>query len=394
MRAMHLSRRQAIGAAATWAGVTWLGGAWPLAEAPALPSNGPAGELLGLVPLSPTRGQDLPYGEKYGGTGLDTRLLTDLRKLEPGGPVMTPKDQVFIRTECPAAAAAHTGPWRIRTGGLAARPRTLDRDALAAAARPMDPQIMECSGNANPKNFGLLSVAAWDGVPFAPIVADLQPAREATAVLVRGMDHEVSESGRSVPTASWVYPLDWLDGMGAYLAVRMHGGELPRDHGAPIRLVIPGWYGCTWIKWVEEIRLVGPDEPSTPQMREFAARTEQKGTPELARDYLPAEIDLTGTPTRVEKRRVDGRLEYRIVGIVWGGTRTVERMRLGFGRDEWVDIAVTPAASHKVWSFWEYRWRPAAPGLYDLALKAADPGLRTRRLDRGYYTRQVQIDEV
>lgn len=435
---MDLSRRQMLGAGLAWTSLAWLS---PLARAASADSSylgslverlaageacaapGAFGELLGLIQLSPDRGQDLPLGQKYGGTGLDARLLNDLSLLGPDTiNAVTPSERVFIRTECPPAVAAHTGPWRITTGGLVATPGTLALDDLVRAAKPMGASIMECSGNANPKNFGLLSVAEWDGVPLASIVEQLGPKAEATAVLVSGVDHEESPSGRSVPTASWVYPLAWLDRMGAYLAVRMNGEKLMGDHGAPVRIVIPGWYGCTWVKWVNEIRLVGPDEPATAQMREFAARTEQTGVPDLARDYIPAEIDLTGTPVRVEKRRVDGRLEYRIVGIIWGGDRIVERMRLDIvesvspgagpsapaGRsagqsgparrslgEGGVDVAICPAAAtHKIWSLWEYRWRPTAPGLYDLALKSTDSSIRTRRLNRGYYTRQVRIDEV
>jgi DMSO/TMAO reductase YedYZ molybdopterin-dependent catalytic subunit len=409
MRAMDLSRRQMLGAGLAWTGMTWLsafarvasadkGAIEPLVErlaaAASCPASGPLGELLGLMPLSPERGQVLPFGEMYGGTGLDARLLNDLSLLEPDK-LITPSERVFVRTACPPSLIGRKGPWHITTGGLATKTGTLSLDEIARDARPMGAHIIECSGNANPRNFGLLSVAEWDGIPLAPIVDRLGPKAEATGVLVSGVDHEASASGRSEPTASWVYPLAALDRTGAFLATRMNGAPLPPDHGAPVRMSIPGWYGCTWIKWVNEIRLVGPDEPATAQMREFAARTEQTGVPELARDYKPAEIDLTGTPVRVEKRRIDGRIEYRIVGIIWGGDRPVDRMRIGFGKDEWTEISICPAPkTHKIWSMWEHRWRPTAPGLYDIALKSTDSSIRTRRLDRGYYMRQVRIDEI
>ena len=105
----------------------------------------------------------------------------------------------------------------------------------------------------------------------------------------------------------------------------MNGEPLPLDHGAPVRLVVPGWYGCSWIKWVDELRLATPDAAATTQMREFAGRTHQDGVPELARDYEAPAIDLAATPIRVERRRVDGGIEYRIVGIAWGGTEAACR---------------------------------------------------------------------
>ncbi len=107
----------------------------------------------------------------------------------------------------------------------------------------------------------------------------------------------------------------------------MNGQPLTPDHGAPVRLVVPGWYGCAWIKWVNEIRWVTDDEPATSQMREFAGRTHQEGQPALARDYRRRRaIDTAAMPMRVEQRRVDGATEYRVVGIVWGGTAPVDRL--------------------------------------------------------------------
>jgi DMSO/TMAO reductase YedYZ molybdopterin-dependent catalytic subunit len=176
----------------------------------------------------------------------------------------------------------------------------------------------------------------------------------------------------------------------------MNGEPLPLDHGRPVRLVVPGWYGCAWIKWVNEIRLVGADEPATGQMKEFAGRTHQKGRPDLAADYAPADIQTAATPVRVEKRRGPAGLEYRIVGIVWGGRVPVERLAIRFSpQEEWRPFPVCPAPrSAATWALWEYRWRPTAPGLYDIALNVPDPSIPQRRLADGYYVRQVRIEEV
>lgn len=191
--------------------------------------------------------------------------------------------------------------------------------------------------------------------------------------------------------------MEMLQGNSApFLAVRMNGELLTADHGAPVRLVVPGWYGCSWIKWVEEISFVGADEPVTSQMREFAVRTHQNGSPQFARDYAPPVIDFAATPVRVEKRRVDGRLEYCIVGIAWGGDRPVDRLLIRFAPNDSprpLTICPTPA-THKTWSLWEYRWRPTEPGVYTIGLKAADPAIRTRRLDISFYVRKIRIDEV
>jgi len=110
----------------------------------------------------------------------------------------------------------------------------------------------------------------------------------------------------------------------------MNGQPLSRDHGAPVRLIMPGWYGCTSIKWVNAITFVDENFLATSQMQEFAARTHQQGVPKLARDYRPAIIDQAAMPIRVEKWFVDGRIKYRVLGILWGGSRLVKALEIRF----------------------------------------------------------------
>ena len=358
-------------------------------------AGGPAGELLGTLPLFRDRPQVQEFGVKISGVGLDARLVTDLSLLEPNK-LITPNELAYIRTEMPAGARDHQGPWTLDASGLLASPAVLKLDDLAPRSKKMGTHLFECSGNGNPSNFGLMSVAEWEGVPLTEVVARLKPSKDATGVLVSGFDHIGQNSQRSIVGASWVYPLASLDKLGAFLAIRMNGVPLPDDHGKPVRMVVPGWYGCTWIKWVNEIRLVGPGEPATSQMVEFAARTHQSEPHKLATDYSPADIQTAATPVRVEKRRTATGIEYRIVGILWGGTRPVDRLQIRFRKDDpFTPFAVCPAPkTHAMWSLWEYRWKPAAPGTYDIAMEVVDQSVPQRRLKSGYYLRQVTIAEV
>jgi DMSO/TMAO reductase YedYZ molybdopterin-dependent catalytic subunit len=305
---------------------------------------------------------------------------------------------VFVRTAGPRDASRRTlEDWTIGVGGRERPSATFAVRDLIKAAKPMGAHLIECAGNNDPQNFGLMSVAEWDGVPL-DVPLDKTAARDKTdVVLVSGWDHS-GPSARSVPGASWVFPLATFAERGAFLATGMNGEPLPLDHGAPVRLVVPGWYGCSWIKWVNTIRFVRDEEPTTPQMQEFARRTHQDGTPERALDYAPPVIDLAATPIRVEKRRIDGRLEYRIVGIVWGGQSSAERARLMIRfnpSDSFKSFTVCPTpTTHRTWSLWEYRWRPTQPGSYSIVLQAASPDIRARRLDLSFYIRRVVIDEV
>ena len=267
-------------------------------------------------------------------------------------------------------------------------------DDLANLSRPMGTHLLECAGNNNPANFGLMSVAAWDGVPLVDLLSRLRPTPQATAVRIVGVEDEGQRSASSVAGASWVLPIAALDRLGAFLALRMNGEPLPPDHGSPVRLVVPGWYGCAWIKWVTAIHLVGADEPATTQMKEFAGRTHQTARHDLARDYAPADIQAAAMPIRVEKRRTPDGVHYRVVGIAWGGRPPADRLEIRFGSgDAWKPVPIcSPRPAAGVWTLWEYRWTPPAAGVYSIALRIPDASMPQRRLDAGYYIRRVSVD--
>ena len=239
---MQPSRREILGAfAAAGTAVLFEPGealARLAADAPCV-AGGPVGELIGTVPLFRGRAPKPPFGVKYE-VGLDARLVTDLSRLQPDS-LITPNELAYIRTEMPAAARGRQGPWTLETSGLLAEPALVKLEDLIAGSKKMGPHLFECSGNGGSYNFGLMSVAEWEGIPLAQVVARLKPAKEATAVLVSGFDHIGQNSQRSIVGASWVFPLASLDKLGAFLAVRMNGVELPDDHGKPVRLVVPGW---------------------------------------------------------------------------------------------------------------------------------------------------------
>jgi DMSO/TMAO reductase YedYZ molybdopterin-dependent catalytic subunit len=323
-------------------------------------------------------------------SGLDGRLFTDLSKLEPTN-LVTPNESFYIRTRYPDLLVPEN-PWRISVLGLPGSPVDLFLDDLLPMAVDQGTQLMECSGNTRSASFGLLSSADWAGIRLLDAIKQFDPMG-ATRLLVSGFDQYSQPSSRSTPGASWIFSFDELERTGAFLATALNGAPLPADHGAPVRLVVPGWYGCTCIKWVNELRFVGEDEPATSQMREFASRTHQSGTPELARDYVPAEIDLAALPVRVEKWLVSGAILYKVVGIQWGGAARTDQLEIRFGDGSWERICMTQIPEAP-WALWEHAWRPAQIGNHAITLRTTDPSIRTRRLDSGYYLREVAIDQV
>jgi DMSO/TMAO reductase YedYZ molybdopterin-dependent catalytic subunit len=381
---LEVHRRQFLEHAITWGGIAFFGSARTHAAAFAQGTCGaPDGTFLGTIPVHGTTARATPFGQIVGGSGLDGRKFTDISSLQPDR-LITPTRDVFVRTTAPPDALS------------AVRDRGLDADALLRAARPMGAHLIECAGNTDPDNFGLMSVADWRGVPLSDYLASHhQTAAAAPAILVSGVDH-ASSSRTSAAGASWVFSADAIRSTGAFLATHLNGEPLPLDHGAPVRLVVPGWYGCSWIKWVHAIAPVAEEEPPTPQMIEFSLRTHQRAVPRRALDYEPPVIDVAATPVRIEKYRVDGKLRYRVVGIVWGGHRPVDRLMIRFRAGEApTAFTICPAPrTHRTWSLWDYWWTPPAPGVYSIALTAADPAIRTRRLDVSFYVRRVIVDEA
>jgi DMSO/TMAO reductase YedYZ molybdopterin-dependent catalytic subunit len=268
-------------------------------------------------------------------------------------------------------------------------------DELQAQAEPQGLHLMECAGNTRAVRFGMLSVASWDGVPLARLL-DGTGFDKGSRILVSGFDEYAAKPlTPSIPGASWIFSRQDIEEARAFLATRMNGEPLTPDHGAPVRLVLPGWYGCACIKWVNEIGPADEAAEPTSQMREYAARTHQRGLPALAREYQPATIDPAAMPVRIEKWLVDGSIHYQVIGIVWGGSRPADNLRIRFRPEEpYVPVSRVQPAEHSPWGIWTHVWTPREAGVYRIRLRLADPSVRTRRLDTGFYVRQVEIDRV
>src|SRR5262249_59468655 len=126
----------------------------------------------------------------------------------------------------PAATAAlpPAAPWTIAMRGLVKRPLAIDLASLQRDSRPAGRVLIECAGNADPSNYGLMSVADWDGVPLAALLDRLQPTAGASRVLVTGFDDESVQPRTSIPGASWIFSRDDL--AQALLALHMNGAPL------------------------------------------------------------------------------------------------------------------------------------------------------------------------
>jgi len=351
------------------------------------------GEPIDTLPFAGE--DDRPFGVPLG-EGWDGRLYTDLSTLTEDD-LEIDNERFYIRTLYPDQLD-ESQPWVIRIGGRVERPLDVPIAEIVAAASDRGAHLLECAGNFRGGHFGLMSVARWSGVPLLDVLDAVTPTADAARVLVSGFDgHSVPSVGmHSTPGASWIFTLEQLRSTGAFLATHMNGEVLPRDHGFPVRLVVPGWYGCTCIKWVDTISWVPDAEPATSQMVEFASRTHQTAEHALARDYAPATIQQAAMPIRVEKWLVDGGIVYRVVGILWGGSTPARSLEVSFDDGatyESVDLCgVEP--DNRTWTLWSHAWRPPSVGTYPIVCRVVQPSVAMVRLDAGYYLREVVVDEV
>lgn len=351
--------------------------------------------LIETMPLGRLDRRPTPPVHALLGTGLDARQFTDLSDLSSETP-LTPTERFYVRTAAPQTLPDPSA-WRMLLAGGGQSERALSIQELRDRAQPMGMHVLECAGNNDPANFGLLSAASWAGVPLAEVLDRLPSSSRSDRIRITGFDDE-RPSTTSVPGAAWVFTRDELEARNAFLATSMNDAPLTAHHGAPVRLVVPNYYGCSAIKWVTRIEAVSDDVEATTQMREFSARTHQGGMPRLAREYEPPAIDLAATPVRVEAwatsdTRGGARRQYRVVGIRWGGTARRVPLTIRFHhREPFVPVDNCPdAESTTTWTLWSHLWTPPAPGRYQIALRTADRGIRTRRLDVYYYTRDVDV---
>lgn len=389
----ELSRRQMLKTSVTASGLALFGlqnlrVSQLEAQAPQDAFRG--GRLLGHLEFLDESGVPL---DTLMGEGLDGRLFTDLSVVGPDHSI-TQTDKFYVRTR--ASEFLNTKEaWRIKLAGTARKNLTIDLLTLRKMSQPAGLHLMECSGNVRAAHFGMLSVADWAGAKIADVLDLAGLQKPSSRLLISGFDEYPDPSETSRPGASWIFTVDELTAASSFLAINMNGANLSRDHGAPVRLVVPGWYGCTCIKWVNEIKVVNEDVPATSQMHEFASRTMQSGEPELAKEYRPAVIEQAAMPVRIEKWSIRGEIKYRVCGIAWGGSRLCRELEIRFHAAEpFVPVDSFQQTANDPWSFWSHKWTPSKRGIYNILLRLTDESIPARRLKEGYYVRSVEITEI
>ena len=284
---------------------------------------------------------------------------------------------LLIHYDIPAIAAPD---WRLRLDGLFREPRELDLETLRGFKEITVRVTMECAGNgrarldprpvSQPWLVEAVGTADWTGVPLKEIVKDAQLDPSAVELIFTGADHGVERGVEQDYQRS--LPLDEaLDG-DVLLAYAMNGQPLPPQHGFPVRLVVPGWYGMAQVKWLVGITAVA--EPFEGFQQAVAYRYRQdpadQGDP-VTRIAPRALLIPPGFPDFMSRARVvrQGMVELR--GRAWSGREPVASVQVSVDNGRtWAPADLEAPGGHRwAWRSWVFRWE-ATPGQHMLMARA------------------------
>jgi sulfane dehydrogenase subunit SoxC len=272
--------------------------------------------------------------------------------------------------------------WRLEVDGNVARPLSLSLDDLRARETVSADITFECAGNgralldprpiSQPWVLEAVGTGAWTGAPLAALLADAGIGDDAVEVLFTGLDRgvegEVEQAyQRSLPLADALAD-DVL------LAFGMNGGPLPPQHGFPLRLVVPGWYGMTNVKWLSRITLL--DEPFAGYQNargyRFRRDPDEEGTA-VTRMAVRSLMVPPGIPDFMTRERVVRPGTHVLRGRAWSGRGAISRVEVSVdGGRSWADADVAPASSPHAWASWSFDWDAQAVGEHELCCRATD----------------------
>jgi DMSO/TMAO reductase YedYZ molybdopterin-dependent catalytic subunit len=279
--------------------------------------------------------------------------------------------------------------WRLRVGGRVAKPMDLTLDDIRAMPRQTLAVTLECAGNgrarmtpralSQPWLFEAVSTAEWTGTPLGALLDEAGVAQDAVELVFTGADRgfqgEIEQDyQRSLTIADASRPE-------VLLAYEMNGQPLEPQHGFPLRLLVPGWYGMTSVKWLTSIEAVTAPFTGYQQTPAYHYEVEEGQLDDpVTRIRVHALMAPPGIPDFFTRNRVveAGRVTLR--GRAWSGQAPVERVEVGIDGD-WADAQLSDAAGPFAWRAWSYDWT-AEPGDHELSCRATDAAGNTQPLEQ------------
>ena len=307
---------------------------------------------------------------------------------------ITPIDRFFVRSHV-YTPRIDAGQWRLTVGGDVLNALTLTMDDLRRLPSVELVSVLECAGNGRgfyePSvpglqwGHGAVGNARWRGVRLADVLKRAGVKPSAKHVLFNGADTPIGtmpDFERSIPVAKAAHP-------GTLLAYEMNGETLPIEHGFPLRVVVPGWAGDSWIKWLTSITVLDKDHDGFWMARAYRhpGKPVQPGTavaPDLMQPVTSLHVKSVIAEPLDGAHVVIGQ-PLTIRGAAWSGDAgpvAAVEVSVDGGR-RW-----NPAAMRRDqrtdfgWRLWEYRWTPARAAYYTVLARARDAAGNTQPFDQ------------
>jgi DMSO/TMAO reductase YedYZ molybdopterin-dependent catalytic subunit len=316
---------------------------------------------------------------------------------------LTPATQFFSVAHY-GRPAIDSQAWRLEVGGLVDRPLTLSLADVRARPSQEVTSTLECSGNDGlPFLTSAVGTARWGGTPLAPLLAEAGVLDEGREVVFWGADAG-EETVREVKTTQhFARSMALADATdpSVLLCYEMNGAPLPAAHGAPLRLIAPGWYGIANVKWLTRVEV-----RDSRLMNRFMARdyvTLREVPREGGADWVESSVGrslLKSAPAKVT--RAGG--QHRIVGAAWGAPVAQVEVRVDGG--PWQPATFDRSEEDEyAWRFWALDWGAPAAGEHTITSRAIDhlgrvqpapddpwlTGKRTYWESNGQITRRVLV---
>jgi DMSO/TMAO reductase YedYZ molybdopterin-dependent catalytic subunit len=304
-------------------------------------------------------------------TGPDRRII-DVRKIE--GP-FTPKD-LFFTTQHYGHPEVDPKSFQLKVSGLVDRPMAFSLDDLRRMRTSDLVAGFECSGNRRPMQ-GLCGNGRWTGVPLRAVLDRAGVKREAREFVFFGADrgdeevefraqkfNVTQQFGRSLPREKAMSPEP-------FVAFALNGEPLTKAQGAPLRLIVPGWYGVANVKWLSEIHVQEDQYLGKFQARWYRTLAGEKIDGDLKwTERAVTHMQLKSFVARVT-RESGGAL--KVFGVALNDGTPLKSIEVRVDDGPWAPATIDQATTGKYsWKLFTYSWSGAAPGEHTVVSRAID----------------------
>ncbi len=271
--------------------------------------------------------------------------------------------------------------WRLNVGGLVSRPLSLALEDIRKRPARTIAVTMECAGNgralfaprriSQPWLVEAIGTAEWTGTPLRGLLEEAGVRRDAADIVFTALDRGVE--GGEVQTYQRSLTLSEAMREEVLLAYEMNGAPLQPQHGYPLRLVVPGWYGMTSVKWLERVEAVAEPFQGYQMARVYRYSQTADGPGEaVTLIRVRALMIPPGIPDFLTRTRLVQAGAVTLAGKAWAGRLGVSRVEVSVdGGATWSDAKLAEQVSPYAWRAWTFPWN-AKRGTHTLCVRATD----------------------